>query len=106
MTPSEQSPGQQFLEATVAFFPNAAFRGDNLSQLQIARRAAAEAQATEAVRILLRSRLRVVFLIVTSLFGVAGCLAFVNIAINPARVPPRMIQGLAFSPDHSWPTSP
>jgi serine/threonine-protein kinase len=66
-----------------------------LCQLRVAREAAAEAQATEMVRLLLTSRLRLAFLLVTGLFGTAGCLALVNVALHPGAVAPRVWQGLA-----------
>jgi serine/threonine-protein kinase len=71
-------------------------RGDDVGQIRLAWDAAAEAQATEAVRALLRSRLRLAFLIVSSLITVVGFLAGVNVALNPATVAPRVWQGLAF----------
>ena len=87
---------QNALEVTVAFLPDAALEGAGLGQLQVARKTAAETQATEAVRVLLRSRLRLAFLIITSLFTVVGCLSIVNIAVNFSVIPSRVRIGLAF----------
>jgi len=97
MTPPEQRPAQHFLETTGICSPNDALLGDDLGQLRVARRSAAEAQATEEVRILLRGRLRLAFLLVTILFGFGGSLALVTVARNPTTVPTSLLQGLAFS---------
>lgn len=95
MTPSKRSSEQRSLEATAAYSSTGALVGDDLCQVRIARKTTAEARATEAVRVLLRGRLRLAFLVVTILFGIAWCLALVNFALNPATVPPRVWQRFA-----------
>lgn len=96
MTPSARNPEQNSLEASVACLPNDALQGAALGQLRVARRTAAEAQATETVRVLLRGRLRLAFLIVTGLFAAAGCVALVSFALYPATVPPSVLQRFAY----------
>ena len=96
MRPPVRIAEQNALEVTVAFLPDAALEGAGLGQLQVARKTAAETQANEAVRVLLRHRLRHAFLIITSLFTVAACLSAVNIAVNFSTIPPRVWQGVAF----------
>jgi serine/threonine-protein kinase len=94
MTPSTRNLEQNSLEATVAYSPNGAPGDDDLSPLRVARTAAAEAQANEAIRMLLRSRLRIASLIVTS-FPVAGvCAVAVNLAFKHGPFRPMELQGL------------
>jgi serine/threonine-protein kinase len=91
-----QSPEQHALEVTVTYPPNGACREDDVAPLRVARKAAAAVQASEAVRRLLTSRLRLAFLLVTAVFGTVGCFAIVIHALNPGPVPPRIRYGLAF----------
>lgn len=97
MTPPEQSLTQHFLETTGVSSPNGALRSDDLGQLRVARNSAAEAQATEEIRILLRGRLRLAFLLVTILFAFGGSLALITIARSPTAVPASFLRGLAFT---------
>lgn len=96
MTPSKPSSELNNPEATVAYSPNGALHGDEVRHLQAVRNAAADAQAMEAVRTPLRARLRLAFLLLTSVFGFAGCLGVANVALQPEPVPPRVWHGLAF----------
>src|SRR4051794_26345476 len=64
----------------------------------------ASTQAAEALRVLLRGRLRRASLLVTAVFVVMGCLAVLNILLNPDTIAPRVRQGLAFfaGPAAAW----
>ena len=96
MIPSQRSREQRSLEATVAYSTDDALCAEDLGRIQVARAAAAEAQATEAVRILLRSRLRLAFLIVAATFGVMGILGTLNALLNPDTIYRSVWQELAF----------
>src|SRR5262245_33177032 len=70
----------------------------------LARRAAADAQAAESVRVLLRSRLRIASLIVLVLFVLAGTLGVAGLALGLGLVRPRLRPGLIFftGPAVAW----
>ncbi len=70
--------------------------GNDVGRIRLARNAAAELQATEAVRDLLRGRLRVAFLLVTGVFWPAGCLGIVNAALIAGMITPRVWLAVAF----------
>ena len=96
VSPSQRGREQCSLEATVAYSADDALCAEDLGRIQVARAAAAEAQATEAVRILLRSRLRLAFLIVAATFGVMGILGTLNALLNPDTIYRSVWQALAF----------
>ncbi len=69
---------------------------DEVGRIRLVWNAAAEAQATEAVRDLLRCRRRLAFLLVTGVFWPAGCLSIVNAALNAGMITPRVWLAIAF----------
>src|SRR5207244_10191309 len=90
MRPYERKPEPRPVEATVSFLTGAELGDADLGGIQLARKAASEAQRTEAVRALLRNRLRVAFLIVGATLGAMVCLGIVNALLNPDTIPPRL----------------
>ena len=81
---------------TVALPSKGVLRDDGVGRIRRARNAAAQLQATEAVRDLLRGRLRLAFLLVTGVFWPAGCLSIVYAALNAGMITPRIGLAIAF----------
>jgi serine/threonine-protein kinase len=96
MSSPEQTTESQPQGPTVVFPSQGALRYEDVGRIRLARYAAAELQATEAVRALLRGRLRLAFLLVTGVFWPAGCLGIVNAALNAGMITPRVWLAIAF----------
>src|SRR5262245_47015209 len=96
MSSPMQTPEPQPRGPTATFPSKGVLRGDDVGRIRLARNAAAEVRATEAVRDLLRGRLRLAFLLVTGVFWPAGCLSIVNAALNAGMITPRIWLAIAF----------
>jgi serine/threonine-protein kinase len=84
-------PGASPVEAAVADTRYGLPRNPDLNRIQMAPPATAE-----ALRDLLRRRLRLASLLVTGFFGVAVSLGVVNVALHHWTAPARIWQGIAF----------
>jgi eukaryotic-like serine/threonine-protein kinase len=80
-----QIPEQQPQGSTIAF-ASQQVPSDDVGRIRLARNAAADAQATEAVRVLLRGRLRLAVALVTSVYAVVLCGGFVYAALTPEPI--------------------
>ena len=67
----------------------------DIGRIRLARQAAAEAQATESVRVLLRRRLRLAFLLVTGVFWPVGSFGIVNAILNDGMITQRVWLAIA-----------
>jgi eukaryotic-like serine/threonine-protein kinase len=96
MSSPVQTPEPQPQGPTATFPSKGVRRGDDVGRIRLARNAAAEVRATEAVRDLLRGRLRLAFLLVTGVFWPAGCLSIVNAALNAGMITPKIWLAITF----------